>query len=409
MRVSIIASGMGQCGTLTREAQERLACAELIIGAKRIIAEYDSLKAEKIAAVAAEQIVNCIKDAMAEEIVVAMSGDTGFYSGTKSLLMQLDTFIQEGNQVEVIPGVSSVQYMASRIMRPWQDVKLASAHGKFCNVVGTVLSNRETFFLTGGVLTVKVILEKLFEVGLGNAEVYVGERLSYSDERVTHGKVLELVNQTFDKLAVMWVVRDEIFIDRNSTIRDDDFIRGKVPMTKGEVRSVVCDYFNVKDNDIIYDIGAGTGSVAIKLALKYPMATVKAIEVNEDAIDLIHQNRENLQAYNMSVFHGEASELLAEFEAPNHVFIGGSKGNLEQILDTILAINPDASVLISAVTMETVVEATNLCKKYFGCDIEITQISVSRTKAIGRYNMLKAESPIFLIGRRKVQTCLILD
>ncbi len=393
MKVSIVACGMGGEGTMTKAAFSCFEKADIIIGANRLLIDLETFQGKKVEAIYPDEIVSLIESAKGQTVAVALSGDTGFYSGAKKLIERL-------KEVTVIPGISSVQYMAAAIQKTWQDVQLVSAHGVDCNVVGQVLKHKKTFFLTGGALTVPVIIEKLVNQGLGNVEVYIGERLSYPDERITRGKAKNHLGKKFDSLSVLWIERKEFFGDKRRKLYDEDFIRGKVPMTKEEVRTIACDYFQVEDGDTIFDLGAGTGSVAIQYALKYPMAYVEAVEINETAVELIRENREKFKAYNMEVYHGEATEVIESLRTPDHVFIGGSKGNLSKILELILQKNPEVNILITAVTMETIVEATTVMKSLFEEEFTVTQVSVSKGRKLGSYNMLMAENPIFLIGRR---------
>ncbi len=394
MKVSIVACGTGNENMMTIAARECFCQADVIIGATRLLEDLSAYEAVKIKAINPDEIVLLIDEKKDKNIAVALSGDTGFYSGAKKLIEKL------GDKVEVIPGISSVQYMASALKKTWQDVTLVSAHGTACNVIGHVLNSKKTFLLTGGELTVAVIIEKLVNSGLGGLKVYIGERLSYADELITKGLAKDFVGKDFDSLSVMWIEREDIFRDRRIKLFDEDFIRGKVPMTKEDVRTIACDFFQVRDNDVIFDIGAGTGSVAIQYALKYPKSRVVAVEINETAVELIYHNKEKFHAFNIEVCKGEATEVIEGAGTPNHVFIGGSKGNLKQILSIVHGKNPDVNLLITAVTMETIIEATSAMKELFDDGFTVTQIAVSKGRKLGNYNMLMAENPIFLIGRR---------
>ena len=121
-----------------------------------------------------------------------MSGDTGFYSGTKKLLPLLDDC-----DVTVLPGITTVQYLAAKLGRPWQDVKLVSAHGLDCDAVAHVLEGTETFFLTGGTVTARDIALQLTVAGLGGVTLHVGQRLSYPDETIVTGTAEELAEEHF--------------------------------------------------------------------------------------------------------------------------------------------------------------------------------------------------------------------
>ncbi len=398
MKVSIVATGMGQLQHYSVEARKAVLEAQVLIGAKRLITNWDTLDCLKLPLIDSKEIFNQIQELKVEHVVVLMSGDIGFYSGTKKLYELLTT--KKEIEVTLYPGVSTVQYMAARIGKTWQELALTSAHGIECNVIGTVLSHRESFFLTGGTLTVKTILYQLKEAGFSDLEIYIGSNLGAKEEQIFRGKLEGLMGRDYDSLSCIWVVRETLYRDQKVKIQDQEFIRAKVPMTKGEVRTLICDYFPIKDGDVIYDLGAGTGSVAVQFSLKYPMAKVKAVEINPDACSLILENREKFQAYNLEVLEGEASEQLVNLEKADHVFIGGSKGNLEEMVKLILLANKNANILISAVTLEALNLALNVMKRYFEDEVCVVQINIARTNKLGSYQMLAAENPIFLIGRK---------
>lgn len=397
MKVSIIGIGMGNLQTITWQAIKKIKDADVIIGSKRLIGEISDEKI-KIEAILSNEIIDIIKQNQDKNIAVLMSGDTGFYSGCKKIVEEIIDF-----DVEVVPGISSLSYFASKIKKDWQNIEISSAHGVKCNILGKILKNKSNFFLLDDKNTPESIIKLLNEHNLGKSLVYVGEKLSYADENITCDYADNLTLHKFDKLSVIWIERPEIYRDFKVKIDDCEFIREKVPMTKSEIRTLVCDFFNVKDNDVFFDVGSGTGSIAINFAVRNPMSIVKAVEINENAIKLINNNREKFNAYNVEIFEGEASEKIKFMGVPNHIFIGGSKGNLREIIENILKINNEANILVSAITLETLSECIAIFKEKFENKFEISQINVSKSRKLQNFNMMEAENPIFLIGRKNEQ------
>jgi precorrin-6Y C5,15-methyltransferase (decarboxylating) len=197
---------MGNPDTLTQGARRAIAEAELVVGAKRMLAalppEARGERAEAIAPAAIAAILAAHPDC--RRAAVVMSGDTGFYSGAAGLL----PLLPEG--AEVLCGVTTVQYLAARLRRPWQNAALYSAHGQDCDAVGSVLAARESFFLTGGKTTAQSLLRELTDAGLGGAEAAVGENLSYPDEAVRVGTAAELAEYSFAPLSAVWITRPEL-------------------------------------------------------------------------------------------------------------------------------------------------------------------------------------------------------
>ena len=389
MKISIVGMGMGNDETITKAGERAILEADFLIGAKRLIECFPNKKG--FDEIYPEKIVKIIEEnGNYSNIVVLMSGDTGFYSGTKKLLPILEDY-----DVSVIPGISSVQYMASKIKRPWQNVRLVSAHGVKVNILGNVLKSKETFFLTGGEITPKEIIDELNYFNLGDTIVYVGENLSREDEKIKKGLAKDLTGKTFHSLSVVWIIRKD-FTELNSyggSIEDGIFARDKVPMTKMEVRGTIISKMGIKDNDIVYDIGAGTGSIGIEMALLNKTSKIYAIETNELGVSLIRENRKKFSAYNLKVIEGMAPLVMDELPKPDKAFIGGSKGNLKEIFSKLMEMNPDVKIVVSAIALETLNDAFCLFE-----NPEVTQISVSKAKNIAGYNMMMGQNPIYIIN-----------
>ena len=132
------------------------------------------------------------------------SGDVGFYSGATALAAKLRA--RGGCEVNAVPGISSVVYFCAKLLTPWQDAHLVSAHGRFCDAAAEVAAHAKTFLLTGGKAKADDVCRQLVDAGLGEVTVHVGERLSYDDERILCGSARELSGCSFDDLAVMLVV-----------------------------------------------------------------------------------------------------------------------------------------------------------------------------------------------------------
>ena len=392
MQVTLIGLGGGTFDTLTQQAREALENAPLILGAKRLLEHLPKHDARKVSAVRSQEILDLLQAAQEETACVVFSGDTGFYSGAKGLLPLLE---QAGIPARVLPGLSSVQLFAARLGRPWQDWRLCSAHGVELDPVAEVLHGRPVFFLTGGILTPQSICRRFVEVGLGDLPVTVGENLSYPEEKVCSGTAQTLAEETFAPLSVLLAEPAPTPKRRAPGIPDAEFLRDKVPMTKQEVRAAVLAKLAVGPEDLCWDVGAGTGSVSVELALH--SQAVWAIEHKAEACELIRCNREKFCAWNLRVVEGHAPAALHELPAPDVVFLGGTDRKMPEILQVVHAKNPKARVCISAIALETLHQAVEELTA-LGHAPEITQIAVSRAKAAGDLHLLLAQNPIFLIS-----------
>ena len=392
--VTLIGMGSGSWEALSVQAQDAVRRAGLVFGAKRLLAGLPpECTARQFALYQPAEILETLARAPGQDAAVLYSGDTGFYSGASGLLTPLRAL---GIPARVYPGVSSIQLLAAALGRPWQDWKLVSAHGCACDPVAECMTERSVFFLTGGAETPATLCRKLADAGMGEAHALVGENLGTPAEAIRFGLARELAEQSFAPLSVLLIEREALPSRRTPGLPDEAFIRGAVPMTKQEVRAAALAKLAVTPTDTLWDVGTGTGSVSVELALAAPAGQIYAIECDPEACALIQKNREKFAAYNLTLIEGKAPEVLDMLPAPDAVFIGGTKGNMDAVIDAVLHKNPAARLCIAAIALETLSAAVAALTAH-GLAAEVTQISVSRTKAAGSLHLLMANNPVFLI------------
>jgi len=185
-------------------------------------------------------------------------------------------------------------------------------------------------------------------------------------------------------------------------MKDSEFIRGDVPMTKEEIRAIVLSKLELNENDSFIDIGAGTGSVCIEVAQKIE-GKIFAIEHKAEAIDLIHQNIEKHGIENIEVIQGEASATLPDVPQCNKIFIGGSGKSLSAILDWAVAQLPsNGIILVNAIVLDTAYQSYHYFRKLKDFNVELIQVGVNKLKEAGNKGMLLAQNPIFILTAKKV-------
>ncbi|MFW5980297.1 MAG: precorrin-6Y C5,15-methyltransferase (decarboxylating) subunit CbiT [Halanaerobiales bacterium] len=188
---------------------------------------------------------------------------------------------------------------------------------------------------------------------------------------------------------------------KTAGISDDLFIRANVPMSKEEIRAVIISKLRLKNKHIVYDIGAGTGSVSIEIAQQAKEGRVYAIERKKEAIDLIVKNTKEFELENIKIIEGNAPEKLSDLPSPDRVFVGGSDGQLANILKGVdNKIKSDGRIVVTAVTINTL----NLAIKTFeklNYELNISNIAVTRTKKVNDYHMFKALNPIYIISANR--------
>ena len=394
MNVTLIGMGSGQPENLTLQGLAALRQADLILGARRLLAVLPAGCTEnRAAAYRPDEVAELLQTSGAENAVLVYSGDTGFYSGASSMMEKLEAL---GVRARVLPGLSSIQLLAAALGRPWQGWNLVSAHGRTCDPVAECMQGRPTFFLTGGSEDPATLCAQLAAEGFGDVQGVVGQCLGTPEEKLFRGSVKELAAGRFNSLSVLLVEAAEVLPRRAPGLPDEAFERGDVPMTKQEVRAAVLAKLAVRPEDILWDVGAGTGSVSVELALAAPRGRVYAVECRPEGCALIKANREKFRTRNLVLVEGLAPAALSDLPAPDAVFIGGSKGSLATIVDAALDKNPDARICVSAIALETLSAAVAALTAK-GRTVQVSQIAVSRAKAVGGLHLMMAQNPIYLI------------
>lgn len=393
--VALVGIGMGNPDTCTIEARKAIKEAELLIGAKRMLESVRVSEQDTFMEYNSEKIGNYLDEHPEyEKIAVLLSGDVGFYSGAKKLQERL-----KDREVRQISGLSSPVYFMSKIGCSWDDAVITSAHGKKENLVELIRTQKKVISILGTKDAVANLAKKLTEYGMGKVLFFIGERLSYPDEKIRKGTADTFCKYEGDALSVLYIENEDAEKPTSTHgVKDSDFLRDKVPMTKEEVRCVSLAKLGLKEESVCYDVGAGTGSVSIEMALRTPKGRVYAVEKKETAIELLKKNKQKFAVDNLEIIEGEAPEALEVLEVPTHAFIGGSSGNMESILRLLLKKNPEIRIVINCIALESVAEA-NRCMKILPFEeVEIIQLSVSRAKKIGNYQMMMGENPITILS-----------
>lgn len=398
--IALVGIGMGSGGTRTGEAESALENADLLIGARRMVQACRKEKQDILEEYDSQKIADYIKmHPEYEKIAIALSGDVGFYSGAKKL-----SEILEGS-IRLIPGISSVVYFMSRIQQSWEDALLVSAHGKEANLIPLIRDHKKVFAILGNEKNVSQLAKSLLEYGMEETEIFLGEDLSYPEEKITRGRPENFLEYKASSLSVVCVLHKNS--DSRSTthgISDREFIRDKVPMTKEEVRSVSLSKLHLKEDSVCWDVGAGTGSVSVEMALRVPYGKVYAIEKKEAAVELLKKNKRKFAADNLTILEGTAPEVLKSLEAPTHAFIGGTSGNMKEILKCVLEKNSKARIVINCIALESISEALNCLKELPVTDTEVVQLCASRAKEIGAYHLMMGENPIYILSCTGTET-----
>lgn len=407
LNITLAGVGMGSQASLTKEVEQAIKEADIILGAKRMIDIYE-LRLEKKPYYMAGDIIPYLKklqgnDTFYEDknVVILFSGDSGFYSGCQSLYRSLRAETESGAldaDISIMPGISSIAYLAACTGESYQDAEICSIHGrKQANLADIIRHNSKTFMLMSGVNDINSLGQLLLDAGLNQCIVIAGYELSYETQEIMVLTPIECVELKKEGLYTC-LIKNPNAGDRRLTHgkADSEFIRDKVPMTKEEVREVSICKLRLTDKALVYDIGSGTGSIAMEMAGLSPDLKVYAIERKPEAVALIKKNKEKFKLDNIEVIEAEAPEGLDELPKPTHVFIGGSGGNLNEILNTLYSMNDSMRIVITAVSLETIAQIKEILSAYPIANEDIVELQVNRSKVIGKYHMMQAENPVWI-------------
>jgi len=377
-KLYVIGAGPGDEQLLTGIAKETLSRAQRVLNTREMpLAE----------------LMSELKYSEKGGTAVLVSGDCGFFSVAKTILRDFSGFYE----IEVLPGISSIQYLSAKLKVPYDDAAKFSLHGRSGFIVPKVAYNKRVFVLTDNTSSVREICSTLYKYGLGHVDVSVGERLSYPDERVVSDKAEVLKDMDFDGLSVMYIENPSA-TDPQTPLLDKDFIRGDIPMTKEEIRWLSVRKLGIRPGDTVYDVGAGTGSVSVEMARSAYDGFVYAIEAKEDACALVRENASRFGAFNIEIIHGEAPLALDGLPVPDKAFIGGSAGNMDGILAKLTSLNPDIRLVANAITLQTLNQLTEGFEKYGISGTETICVNIAKSRKTGEYDMMVAQNPVYIVS-----------
>lgn len=401
-RLTIIGIGPGSAEYFMPAARNRMREAHTVIAARRIL----PMLREVCGAVETEFLpMGKIKDTLEmidgllreeKEVALIVSGDPLMYSLYKTILNQE---ISADWEMEVIPGIGSMQMLGAAFGETMEDARLVSVHGRSRtpgSVALCVTENPKVFFLCSKEQGPAWLSQIMLDHHLDDVEVFAGANLSYEDQILESGSPAEMAKKEFPSLCVAMIKNPYPRpVTRPCFLSDEDFERGRTPMTKEEIRVLILHKMKIHPDDVIWDIGAGTGSVSVECARQAPFGQVHSVERDETAVHLIEKNRDKFELDNLFIYQGDAAERTADLPVPDKVFIGGSGGKLGEIMKNIAAFDREIRVTVSAVTLETIAEAGEILGNY-DADYDVIQATVGRGRKIGSYHIMDTNNPVMI-------------
>ncbi len=414
-QVEIIGIGLDGISGLNAQTLDLINRAQFLIGSSRHLSYFASHSGHKITLgnlqQGIEQIIDLISQEPNKSIVILASGDPLFFGLGRLLLSQIAS-----EKLRFHPHVSSLQLAFSRVKIPWQDVKIISVHGR---TPEALIKNLKQGAEKIAVLTdleynppeiAKLCLDLDIPV---QYDFYICENLGSKDEKITYfaseniEKLACLNSDIFSSLNILILVRSTT---SESNLKLESLPKFGLPdsiflnysdrpglITKKEIRIAILGQLELQSSQVVWDIGAGTGSVSIEIARICPESQIFAVEKTAIGYSLIKQNCQQFQVKNIQVLNGKAPEILSDLPNPDRIFIGGSGGNLESILELCSEkLLPEGLLVIALATMEHCYETLNWIKNH-NWHYNLLQLQISRSTSIANLTRLSPLNPVTLI------------
>ncbi|MDO4169507.1 MAG: precorrin-6y C5,15-methyltransferase (decarboxylating) subunit CbiE [Lachnospiraceae bacterium] len=397
-QVYIIGMGPGEVGYLTKKAEEVISLCPFLTGSSRLLETVVSVQKSGVTLHVLKRLAECFdwieqKQKMGD-VGVLVSGDVNYYS-------LAGTITRAGYNWKIcyIPGISSYQVMAAKVGITLEDVALRSVHGRNESdgyVVRQVSENQKTLFLCSRDFPPERIAMALTKYGLEETKLWIGSNLTMEEEQIVSLTAKQASVGKFPGFSVVYVENKLAKpLQPMQMLKDADFIRGKVPMTKEEIRILIIHKLQIKADDCLWDLGAGTGSISIEMARHVPFGSVYSVEYKEGALHYIQQNKDKFQCQNLKIINGRIAKCLEKLPIPDRVFLGGSEGELKQVVSYLTQLPKQIHFVMTVVTMETLAEAIGLLAE--NETFSYTQVQIGLSRKVGSYHTTQMNHPIWIL------------
>jgi precorrin-6Y C5,15-methyltransferase (decarboxylating) len=385
--------GIGEDGIdgLVPAARELIAQAEFVVGGKRHLALAGSLKAETMTWPSPiENALDAIEARRGRSVCVLASGDP-FFFGVGAMLMRRFT----ADEMISLPAPSAFTLAASRLGWSQQDCALLTLHGRPLEaIIPHLQPNARIIALSWDDATPAKVAALLTARGMGRSRLTICEAMGGARERI---RTTEAQDFALDNVAVLNTIALEVVAEHVARILPrtaglpDDWFEHDGQITKREVRAMTLSSLAPRRGELLWDVGSGSGSLAIEWMLADPTNKAVAIEVRHDRAERIARNALSFGVPGLSVVAGEAPQVFADIAKPDAIFIGGgasAPGMIDRALDALTA---GGRLVVNAVTLETQATCVDWRARWGG---ELTQIAIAHAGPVGRYSGWRAAMPI---------------
>ena len=406
--------GVGREGveSLTPSALAVVEQAEVLAGGQRLLDAFPHVVAErvKIGARVDETLAALAARRAEQRVVVLATGDPNYFGITRALLRHVPA-----DALEIVPNVSALQWAFAKAREPWDDAAFLTVHGRPADgLVEMVRDRPKVCLFTDETNTPRSIARALLEAGLRHRAVLC-EDLGGPAERIRRLTLEELASVDAHPLNTL------ILVDSQSSgpaaghdawspgLPEDAFDQRKPKVgliTKREVRVLSLARLAVRPDSVVWDIGAGSGSVSIEAARLAPRGRVFAVEKNAEDAEIVRTNVEKFRVPHVTVIHARAPESLDRLPDPDAVFVGGSGGALAEILGIAAKrLRPGGRIVVNAITLETLHETVETHRQ-LGLEHEAILVSIARSKPLLEMMSFEALNPVYVVTAWRAETAV---
>jgi precorrin-6Y C5,15-methyltransferase (decarboxylating) len=408
-KIHIIGIGDDGLEGVTSHARALIEAADLVLGADSTLALVPSKGAARqpIASNLADTLGQ-IQRAANKKVVILASGDPLFYGVARYLCDKLGK-----ERFEVIPHVSSMQLAFARVKESWEDAYLTNLGNHDIEAVLEKIRIADKVGLfTSERYTPAAVAQALIESRIDYFYAYVCENLGSPDERVTQGELAEIARDDFSPLNVMVLVRKPAVPDRPAALEtrrlfgnpDELFLQSRPKhglLTPSEVRAIALAQLAIQPDSVVWDIGAGSGSVSVEAAQLAPKGKVFAIEMDPDDHQLIVTNAERFALKNIVAVLGRAPDAWTDLANPDAVFVGGSGREIARLVELAYQrLKPAGRLVANVGSIENLAAVHDTLQRHVS-DVKVWMINVAR----GTYQLervrFNALNPTFLLAATK--------
>ncbi|MEA5536482.1 precorrin-6y C5,15-methyltransferase (decarboxylating) subunit CbiE [Crocosphaera sp. XPORK-15E] len=413
--INVVGIGLNGQESLIENTRKLVEDADLLLGSDRHLSYFPNHPAKKIISSNFLADINSLKQTYKSDqsVVILVSGDPLFFGLGRLLLEHF-----ESQELEFYPHLSCLQLAFSRVKIPWHDAKLISGHGRHLDELISSLQQglEKIAVLTDSINNPQAIACLYLSLNIPiNYEIWVCENLGDTKEKITCFSPQDLSTSNPDQFAVLNLV---ILLRKNS-LELDKITLDKLPlfgiedryfltfedrpglMTKREIRMIILGELCLKPPQIIWDIGAGTGSVSVEIARLCPTSQVYAVEKTAMGITLINKNSQRFKVNNITSIQGKAPDILNNLPNPDRIFIGGSGGNLVDILEVCQQkLTQQGMIIIAVATLENLGISLNWLKNK-GWDYQLLDLHIARSVSLANLTRFSPLNPVTLIQGKK--------